>query len=272
MGPKPIKKICCTIDLEILKSLIISSAALNGETVEREGLLEGEEESVDYNTVLTHILLSMQNVVNKIAAGGGQVQDSYQGGGEREEELKTRIVSLEDETDEAKQRALKGNLIVCSQNINGKGSLLKSDEDLKREGVSLTDHLIDLVAGKYGVVLPQEDIQACHRLPNNGVILRIWNRKANSAWARIVEGVKSGANQGMNVYFNFHLTKRRARLLYEVRKMKKNGSLSKFYTDENGQITVKKTEAAAKVKITYFSKTKNGPKHTFSLNDLSDLV
>ena len=115
------------------------------------------------------------------------------------------------------------------------------------------------------------------RCPNKSVILRLWNRTEGSAWSRIVSGIKEGKNLGYNVFFNFHLTRRRSGLLYEMRQLKKKGDISKFYSDENGQLTVlvkRKEDGGSKQKVTYFVKGKNKNSAPITLNkkELLDLV
>ena len=56
----------------------------------------------------------------------------------------------------------------------------------------------------------------------------------------------------MNVFFNFMLTKKRNNLLYNVRELKRKeeSKIKKFYTDENGTITVLTAEGE-KERITF---------------------
>ena len=63
-----------------------------------------------------------------------------------------------------------------------------------------------------------------------------------------------GKNSDINIYFNFQLTKKRSNLLYVVRNLRKSNEISKYYTDENGYITVmvkKKEDGGEKLKVTY---------------------
>ena len=154
-------------------------------------------------------------------------------------------------------------------------SLLKSDQQLQEDGQNLTQHIIELVKKKFKVTLPEPDIQACHRLPHNAVILRIWNRKPGSAWSQIIDGIKSGENTDINVFFNFQPTKRRSNLLYKLRQMKKSGEIAKYYSDESGQLTVmvkKKEEHGVKQRVTYHSRGKKSPPTTLTEEELVELV
>ena len=159
-----------------------------------------------------------------------------------------------------------------ADNKKGKVCLIKTDEQLSQEKLSLTNHVIQLVKSKYDITLPPNDIQACHRLPNKSVILRLWNRKEDSAWSKIVDGIKKGTNLEYNVYFNFHLTRRRSNLLYDLRQMKKNKEITKFYSDENGQLTVlvkSITDGGKKQKITYVSRDKGSLPYTLTKEELT---
>ena len=86
-----------------------------------------------------------------------------------------------------------------------------------------------------------------------------------------MEGIKTGENMGLNVFFNFQLTKRRSKLLFKIRQLKKDGKISKFYSDENGMLTVmvkKKENGGKKEKVTYYNKNKDGPPKTFTEEEL----
>lgn len=71
------------------------------------------------------------------------------------------------------------------------------------------------------------------------MVLRIHNRKEGSAWETMIQKMKEGTGQEMNVFFNFQLTKRRSNLLFEVRQLKKSNLIAKYFCDENGHIKVK---------------------------------
>ena len=154
-------------------------------------------------------------------------------------------------------------------------SLIKNDKQLAEDKQDITAHVIELVKEKFNVTLEAKDILACHQLPKDAIILKIWNRKAGSAWRQIVDGIKTGKNMGFNIFFNFQLTKRRSKLLYKIRQLKKSGKISKFYTDENGMLTVmvkNKEDGGEKVKVTYFNKKKDCPPFPFTEEELEDLV
>ena len=108
-----------------------------------------------------------------------------------------------------------------------------------------------LIWKKTGVVIPQEDIVACHALNKRGAdtsyIIRVGNRKSSSAWEVLASGMLTGRNKDTkasfcpdtNVFLNFQLTKRRGDLAKLVRKAKLDKKLIKYRTDQNGRLTVK---------------------------------
>ena len=202
----------------------------------------------DLSSIVNMVVQAVKVITEHVETGCSQAKEVTEGA---KDSIEREYV---DELDECRQRSFKGNLIITSHALNGKVSLIKSDQQLDEEKKDITDHVVDLVKEKFNVTLDPKDIQACHRLPKNAIILKIWNRKAGSAWSQIIEGIKTGKNIGVNVFFNFQLTKRRSKLLYKIRQLKKSGKISKFYSDENGMLTVKMEEGGEKVKVTYFNK------------------
>ena len=278
MPPKANPKI--SVDKATLEKLVSSLVPLLSGAASTEGDKSGEGvDNTDLNGVLGHLLRAVTVLTEQIQSlRDGGVGPGGTGGG-AVPDLEKRVRVNEDELDECRQRSLKGNLIVTSiaNQERDKVSLIKTEEQLAQENLSLTDHILELVKTKYDITVPRSDVQACHRLPNKSVILRLWNRTEGSAWSRIVSGIKEGKNLGYNVFFNFHLTRRRSGLLYEMRQLKKKGDISKFYSDENGQLTVlvkKKEDGGSKQKVTYFVKGKNKNSAPITLNkkELLDLV
>ena len=90
-----------------------------------------------------------------------------------------------------------------------------------------------------------------------------------------MDGIKTGKNIGYNVFLNFHLTRRRSNLLYKIRQMKKEGKIAKFYSDENGQLTImakKKEDGGVKQKITYYTQNRNSSPKTLHEEEMVALV
>ena len=199
----------------------------------------------------------------------------------RFENIENRVREQGDKLDEIQQRGLKGNLMISSPTNDVKQSLLKTPAQLEEEGVSVLDHVRELVKMKYDVDLPARDVQACHHVPSwpkgrkgqpeyKSSVLRIWNRTNGSAWSALVAGIMSGGAKEVNAYANFHLTKQRSDLLFHLRKLKEAKKITKFYTNENGHISYRVNEKSMKVKVTYFSMEKGSNPITLTPQELSN--
>ena len=205
------------------------------------------------------------------AVGGeGEAAGGVGGGGRG---LQHRVRMQEDELDEARQRNLKGNLILTSSAKGGHTCVIKDDVTLQRENTRLLDHAIELVKEKYGVVVPEDDVVACHRLKNS-VLLKIWRRTEDSAWSKLMPLIKSKPVNDFNLYANFQMTPRRGALMYQIRQQRDNfkqkGQPFKLFSDENGSISVQFFSQDVKVKLTYNRAKGSSPK-TFNQKELNDL-
>ena len=199
----------------------------------------------------------------------------------RFDEIEARVREQGDHLDEIHQRGMKGNLMISSPTNGGKSSLLKTPQQLEKEGMSVTDHVRDLIRRKYKVDVPVADIQACHHVPSRGkgkgaaveyrsVVLRIWNRTQGSAWSTLLDGIMRGGEKEVNIYANFQLTKQRSELLYQLRKLKSEKKIFKFFSNENGQLCYRKSDQSEKVKVTFVSLAKNSNPITLSVSELLD--
>ena len=191
MPPKVTK---CSVNKETLDLLTKSIAALeNVEFTDEDNEGASETDNTDLNQVLTCLMKAITTLTKKYSVVN---------------ELENELREQGDELDETRQRSLKGNLILSSPSIPSKSvvSLIKSDKQLEEDKELLSDHILGLVKEKYAVDVPHGDVQALHRLPNGNIILRLWNRKPDSAWSKLVSGIRSGKNKGYNLFANFHLT------------------------------------------------------------------
>ena len=276
----------CFVDKQLLDTLINSLQVLRGDDVQdherREDGRDDEEaandsfsaDPADLNSILHHILTAVNDLTKSVHSMRKEICGLKDDHNKVVSVLEKKLRSTEDEMDECRQRSLKGNFIIASvpNDARGRVSLIKSDEQLAEDGETLIAHVSDLAKKKYDVDIRVGEVEACHRLPNNQVILRLWRRTQDSSWAKLAEAIKSGVNPGLNVYFNFHLTRRRVGLVYELRKMKKEKLISKFFTDENGQIAVVKSAGAGKRRLTNYSHRRGSPPITCSVAELKDLV
>lgn len=194
--------------------------------------------------------------------------------GEGANSLHHRIRIQEDELDEARQRSLKGNLILTSSTKGGRPCLIKDDATLQREKTRLVDHAIQLVKDKYGVTVPEDDVVACHRLKQHSVLLKIWRRTEDSAWSRLMPLIKSAPTNDLNIYVNFQLTPRRGAMMYAIRQQredfKSKGRPFKLFSDENGSISIQFFNKDRKEKLT-FHRVKGSVSKTFTQKEISDM-
>ena len=88
----------------------------------------------------------------------------------------------------------------------------------------------------------------------------------------MVDAIKSGKNNHVNVFFNFQLTRKRSNLLYEVRQLKKVNKVAKYYTDEHGNIKVLvKLGDKKKVRITSVTSKECPTLKTFTIEELKNI-
>ena len=73
------------------------------------------------------------------------------------------------------------------------------------------------------------------------IYIRLFSRREDSAWHLLTEGMKSGGNfkKDVNVFINFQLTNKRAKLAKIVRKARKDSKIHKYIINQNGAIKVK---------------------------------
>ena len=204
-------------------------------------------------------------------------------------EVREGMMGLEDRTREnsdfidfCHQRSLKGNILLCSPSDPEKNlvSLIKSPEECEKEGMTYTDHILDLVKQHYEVDIPTQDIVAVHPTKKPGFcILKIWNRKMNSAYQKLCESIKTGGKfcrmrkqaegggkgerrgtQGVsnqqsqgrsNFWATFQMTRRRSELISTLKVLKKEKKIASFSSNENGDIWVKLNQQQKKTQITF---------------------
>ena len=172
--------------------------------------------------------------------------------------LKKQQREVDDSQDAMWQRNLKGNFIINSPDNPEKGlkTELLTDDQLKEKNITFTEHVIGLVKEHYDVDMPSEDISACHRLKNGAALLKVWNRKNESAYQKLVGAVRSGGKAGAerkkmradktpaqdlprrNVFICFHMTRRRSELIKKLKSEKKAHKITRFSSNQNGSITM----------------------------------
>ena len=143
---------------------------------------------------------------------------------------------------------------LTSSNKGGRPCVIKDDATLQREKTRLLDHAIQLVAQKYGVTVPVDDVVACHRLKNS-ILLKILRRTEDFAWSKLMSQIKSASTNDFNLYANFQMTPRRGALLYHICQLRSTfankGQSFKLYSDKNGAISVRFAKRSEKLKLTF---------------------
>ena len=173
-----------------------------------------------------------------------------------EKQMEVKCQKLEINCDEARQRGLKGNLIVSSpdRTTNGqvytravKEKVWDNNRNALRDENDL-ELAVRMVGLKTGVYIPHRDVYACHPIgkkENHSYILCIGNRQPGSAWDDLTYGMRTGKNRDggyftkENIFVNYQLTARRIQLSKEVRKAKTDNLLQKYSIDANGKIYIK---------------------------------
>ena len=185
---------------------------------------------------------------------------------ETKADLNNTLREHEDEIDHLKQKSLFGKIIISSSIKEGSQSKIKSKEQLEAEGKTLKAHVVELALLKYTSDISEGDIANCFYLPKGGIIT-FWKKWSGSAFQNLVGKIKTATNSHMNLFFNFMLTQRRSKLLFEIRKLKKSGKIMKFYSDEEGRISIKK-ERSDKKRVTDFYEKGSSKLKTWQLEDL----
>lgn len=158
--------------------------------------------------------------------------------------------TLADDADATQQRSLKGSIVMSSPTGGGKSSEIKTDAVLTSEGSNLFTHTADLIKRKYGVVIVEADLTTIHRL-GGGVLLRFASFMPNSNWDKLCRAIKTKpTGETLNMFLSFHLTQRRNSLFWNVRQLHREKRIAKFFSDENGAISIIKCGEEDKLKVT----------------------
>ena len=142
----------------------------------------------------------------------------------------------DDEIDNQIQRRLKGKMVITS---NDKGPSPMKSKDAIGEGNNIRKHVVELVKDKYSVTIKEEEMDNCYFLPKGGIVISFWSKVYGSAFQKLATAIKSGKGVVSNLFFNFMLTKKRSKLLFEIRKLKRAQKITKFYIDEEGSISIR---------------------------------
>ena len=172
--------------------------------------------------------------------------------------LRSKVKELEEEVDEARQRNMKGNLLISSPNKDAGSLLVRKKVRDQHSGVIKTESEVEMcvrvVLEKTGVAIPITDISACHALNNRGAdstyIIRVTNMRPGSAWESLASCLLTGrckkenkvVRKEVNAFINFQVTPKRGSLLKAARLARQHNRQLKYGVDQNGRVTVKVNE------------------------------
>ena len=164
--------------------------------------------------------------------------------------LEERVRDLESDADSTSQKLKTGSLILTQPR---EGKIILKMEELEAKGASVASHATQVIEAKTGIKVEESDLKAAHFLPNGNVKVKFSDAKEGSKFKQVVEKIKKPLpdERKMPVYLNFDLTKKRSALLYEVRRLKKQNKIFRYFTDFDGTISIIKEEGSKdKVKLT----------------------
>ena len=164
--------------------------------------------------------------------------------------LEARVRDLESDADSTSQKLKTGSLILTQPR---EGNIILKKEALEASGASVASHATQVIEAKTGVKVDESDLKAAHFLPNGNVKVKFSDAKEGSKFKQVVEKIKKPLpdERKVPVYLNFDLTKKRSALLYEVRRLKKQNKIFRFFTDFDGTISIIQEEGSKdKVKLT----------------------
>ena len=166
-------------------------------------------------------------------------------------ELQSKVQDLESDLDSASQKMKTGTIILTQQK---EVNLIKSEEVLEAENQCVEAHACSLIKLKTGVAVEESELKVAHHLPNGNLKVKFADLKPGSAFSQVVRKIKTkptSAEKEVKLYLNFELTKRRNAVLYEIRRLKRENKLYRFFTDFDGTISVIQREGEKeKIKVT----------------------
>ena len=80
--------------------------------------------------------------------------------------------------------------------------------------------------------------------------MKFWKKGKGSQFHTLSTNIKSAKGSNINLFINFMLTGRRGELLFEIRKLKRDQKIAKFFSDEFGGISIQFNRGEKKVRVT----------------------
>ena len=119
---------------------------------------------------------------------------------------------------------------------------------------------------KYDVDISVADITTCYHLKKGGIVVFFKNDSAYQELVSIIKSNKSKKN--VDVYFNFMLTRKRNSLLFDIRQLRKEMKDLKYFTDENGTISLQLVNNKRRNKVTNVFDEKLGGMITLNIEEI----
>ena len=175
-------------------------------------------------------------------------------------DIKKENDDLKLEVDEARQRGIKGNLLISCPPRNGVSAAdarqRTSGENQRME--TQMEVLLRLIQEKTGCQIQKSDVVACHPVSgkpgkaSHTWVLRVGNMAPGSGWESLAACMMSGKylgtqdylNTNDGVFINYQLTATRGYLYRQVRLTRKmEKKIDKFSVNQNGEIRILKEKA-----------------------------
>ena len=172
-----------------------------------------------------------------------------------EEKVEVKMVHLEEDTDDVRQRSMQGCITVSSPNTNTTQSLFTNRPKDDGSGVGRNESDLEMVLraveAKARVQFDEREVvdfypleQGQHNRRPTKWFIRFNTLRPESHWQALAAGMRTG--QGLtsaNVYLNHLLTPRRAKFVREVVKVAhKERRLGKYMVDQRGNTWVKQVK------------------------------
>ena len=164
------------------------------------------------------------------------------------QDLKFKVVKLEDRIDDLEQYSRKEDIIITGLPIHRSvADVVKGEsvDSLDSEGRNSVEVQVLAKLSRHGVSIGEDEVSACHTLGRRQedgtqkIIVRFVSRKSKVNVMRNAKKLK-----GTGIFINEHLTKKTGGLAKAARDLKKNGKIASTWTrdckvfvkDNRGQV------------------------------------
>jgi hypothetical protein len=228
-----------------------------------------KESDFTHNPEILEILVAMDNVSRisaKMVVGLARLQAKpVQNVAPQIVPIIANLCQIADSQEKLEQRYLKGKFVLTT--VVRAGLERPFSEETRENPSYAAEVVVEMVRKKLGVTITPDDLRTCHYTPCSAVVFWLGDLKYGSKCDNIIRAIQLGKNKKMNVYFNFMLTRRRTNLLYQVRWEKRAGKIQRFFSDNDGFITIVHHEGDLRYKLTDCFDTNNKTFSTFLVEE-----